>query len=93
MHETPHMPKEVKQEEMPKQGYLNHSYKGKQNSHRRQRKEGKLVGEGTEQNGKAGSGLGGDRRENQRAKIKIKSVAAGYEKEVSETWDRGGFQE
>jgi hypothetical protein len=38
-HETPHRPKEVKKEKKPKQGYLNHNYKGKQNSHRRQTKE------------------------------------------------------
>ena len=35
-------PKEVKQER-PKQGCLNHTYKGKQNSHRRERHGGRKV--------------------------------------------------
>jgi hypothetical protein len=43
IHDTPHKPKEVKQEGKPKQGSLNITRKEEQNNHRRQRERGSWV--------------------------------------------------
>jgi hypothetical protein len=42
----PYRCKKVKQEGRPRQGWLNHNYKEKQNSHRRQREGGQWLGKG-----------------------------------------------